>query len=93
MTVDDSYFDLNGMKIRSLDLDWDPFVRIQNCDDNERCEVHGFSIDLVDLVARRLNFTYESTREPTGLWGHMDDFASPFNENWSGVMGGVITGK
>ena len=49
----------------------------------------------MNLIAEQLNFTYESTEEPTGEWGFelVDDTAVTFNANWSGVMGGVITGR
>ena len=95
MIIDDSHFDLRGLKIRSLDLDWEPYVRIVDCDNNKGCKVNGFNIDMVDLIAGQLNFTYESTKEPNGEWGYemLDGTAASINANWSGVMGGVITGQ
>ena len=49
----------------------------------------------MNLIAERLNFTYESTEEPEGEWGFelVDDPAVSIDANWSGVMGGVITGR
>ena len=29
--IDDSHFDLKGMKIRSIDMDWEPYMRILEC--------------------------------------------------------------
>ena len=93
--IDDSYFDLNGLKIRSLDLDWEPYVQVLDCDSKKGCKVKGFIVDMVDLIAGQLNFTYESTKEPNGDWGFdmVDSTAASINANWSGVMGGVITGR
>ena len=95
MIIDDSYFDLKGLSIRSIDLDWEPYVWISDCEnDNEGCIVRGFNVDMVDLIAEQLNCTYESTKEPNDKWGNeMVDAADSMNANWSGVMGGVITGQ
>ena len=61
--IDDSQFDLNGLKIRSVDLDWEPYVSVSDCEENnEGCTVKGFTVDMVDLIATRLNFTYNSTK-------------------------------
>ena len=61
--IDDSYFDLNGLKIRSVDLDWEPYVSVSDCEeDNVGCTVKGFTVDMVDLIATQLNFTYNSTK-------------------------------
>ena len=32
--IDDSHFDLKGMKIRSIDMDWEPYMRILECKDH-----------------------------------------------------------
>ena len=32
--IDDSHFDLKGMKIRSIDMDWEPYMRILECNDH-----------------------------------------------------------
>ena len=29
--IDDSYFNLKGLQIRSIDLDWEPYMRILEC--------------------------------------------------------------
>ena len=34
MVIDDTYFDLNGLRIRSIDLDWEPYVWVS--DSNKR---------------------------------------------------------
>ena len=63
MIIDDSYFDLKGLTISSIDLDWEPYLWISDCEkDNKGCKVNGFMVDLVDLIAGRLNFTYDSTK-------------------------------
>ena len=63
MIIDDSYFDLKTLTIRSFDLDWEPYLWISDCEkDNVGCRVKGFMVDLVDLIAGRLNFTYDSTK-------------------------------
>ena len=61
--IDDSQFDLNGLKIRSVDLDWEPYVSVSDCEEpNVGCTVEGFTVDMVDLIATQLNFTYYSTK-------------------------------
>ena len=73
MVIDDSYFDLKGLKIRSLDLDWIPYVWVSDCQqDNRGCSVRGFSVDIVDLVARQLNFTYDSIKEHSCIRSHIE---------------------
>ena len=72
--IDDSYFDLKGLRIRSIDLNWDPYVRISDCEnDNEGCTVRGFNVDMVDLIAGQLNFTYESTKEQSCIRSLIND--------------------
>ena len=98
MVIDDSYFNLNGIRVRSLDLDWVPYVWVSNCknDYNEWCSVKGFNVDMVDLIAEQLNFTYASTMEPNNDWGFekVDAATDPTVEmNFTGVMGGVIRGQ
>ena len=94
MVINDTYFNLNGLKLRSLDLDWYPYLWVSDCaNDNKGCKVKGFIVDMIDLIAKQLNFTYESAKEPNGVWGNeMVDNSLP-NMNWTGVMGGVITGQ
>ena len=94
MVINDTYFNLNGLKLRSLDYDWYPYLWVTDCaNDNKGCKVKGFIVDVIDLVAKQLNFTYELTKEPNGIWGNeMVDNSLP-NMNWSGVMGGVVTGQ
>jgi hypothetical protein len=50
--------------------------------------------DYTDVLAKKLNFTYESQREVDGDWGTLPK-SGPYNRsgNWAGLMVGIINAK
>ena len=66
LELDSAFVKRNGNKeneIRSIDLDWEPYVSVSDCEEpNVECTVEGFTVDMVDLIATQLNFTYYSTK-------------------------------
>ena len=92
MVIDEAHFDLKGLKIRSLYIPWKPYVLVSDCENvnMEGCQVEGFTVDVVDLIAKQLNFTYGSTKEPNDDWGYFNGASNI--TNLTGVLGGVYTG-
>ena len=48
---------------------------------------YGFAIDLVDLIMRDLEVTYEFYEVPDGTYGKL------INDTWTGMIGEIISGK
>jgi hypothetical protein len=92
-TIED--YDLNGLTIYSISLSWSPFLILEDCDEvGKNCTNYGYLKDYTDMIAKKLNFTYESQREVDGDWGTLPK-SGPYNRSgkWGGVMGGIINGK
>lgn len=53
---------------------------------NERYE--GYSMDLIDAVARKLNFTYIFKLTPDNKNGNYDEN----KKEWTGIIGDVLNG-
>ena len=47
----------------------------------------GFSVDLIDALAERLEFTYELYPVPDGKFGEVME-----NGEWNGVIGEILNG-
>lgn len=66
-------FNLNGLKIESISLTWDPFLTIAECDEHgTNCAKHfGYLVDYMDALANVLNFTYKGYKD---LGKHIMEF-------------------
>jgi hypothetical protein len=95
LQVDQQYFDLKGLRIRSTSLSWSPFLTMTDCDENgKNCKSIGYLIDYTNLVAKQFNFTYDSNSDISGDWGVLPKGGgNGINATWAGVMGNVITGE
>jgi hypothetical protein len=88
-------YDLNGLTIYSISLSWSPYLILDDCDQvGQNCTTYGYLKDYTDVLAKKLNFTYESQREVDGDWGTLPK-SGPYNRSgkWGGVMGGIINAK
>ena len=91
LQVDENY-DLDGITIYSISDIWAPFLTLEHCNENgTMCNNYGYLKDYTDMIARQVNFTYESHRQVDGDWGELPKSGS-FNSSgeWGGVMGNVV---
>ena len=80
-------YNLQGMHIKSITLNWDPYF-VARCDDNgKNCESIGYLSELTNLLGQKLNFTWESHNEPDNNWGVV---AVSGPSNGSGTFEGVV---
>jgi hypothetical protein len=88
-------YDLNGLTIYSISLSWGPYLTFEDCNEvGNNCTNYGYLKDYTDVIAKKLNFTYESQREVNEDWGSLPK-SGPYNYSgkWAGVMGGIINAK
>ena len=65
-----SKFNLQGLEIVSPNLSWDPFINLFNCNENGfGCQENGLLVDLMNLWAQELNFTWISYQDVNNEWG------------------------
>jgi hypothetical protein len=87
-------YNLQGIEIVSITLDWAPYFMIENCNEfGKNCKKSGFLADFMDGLGKILNFTWDSHAPLDGIWG-VRPISGPFNKSgiWGGAMGGVING-
>ncbi len=91
--VKDEY-DLQGMVLTSISLDWNHYVIFEDCDNNHlQCKSSsGLLVDAFELLGSELNFTAINLQGQEG-WG-IRPVEGPFNFSgtWVGVLGDVING-
>ena len=82
-------YNLEGMHIPCITLSWAPYAELIDCDPkNQRnCITEGYLSELLNIVARQLNFTWHCDAEPNGNWGVIP-ISGPANA--SGIYGGVV---
>ena len=77
------------MKLYGKSISWKPQIEIDNCDPNgKNCQTNkGLYPDIIDEIAKLLNFTWENHKEVTDDWG-LTPVSGPFNR--SGTFRGVV---
>ena len=62
------------MEIISHNLSWEPFVVIEDCDDDGLgCKSKGLLVDLMNVWANELNFTWQNRKDLDNNWGMFPD--------------------
>jgi hypothetical protein len=81
-------YDLNGLTIHSISQSSAPYLVFEDCEQGGRhCNSYGYLNDYTNLIAQKLNFTYEIHREVDGNWGFMP-ISGPYNR--SGKCSAVV---
>ena len=70
-------FDLKGLSLKSISLDWYPYIELSECETNSgskatelQCsEAKGLYPSISEALETALNFTMTNSREPSGNWG------------------------
>ena len=86
-------YDMQGLEIKSVSLDWRPYFALTNCDKQQQnCEISGYLADLMSILAERFNFTIRTDREPDLNWG-VKPISGPLNASgtWGGILGRVFS--
>ena len=86
--------DLEGNTLGSFNLDWAPFITLENCTDEQlTCNALGMANDVAILVGNHLNFTISHFKDANGNWGltPVAGFRN-LSREWAGVLGLVVTG-
>jgi hypothetical protein len=88
-------YDLNGLTINSISLSWSPYLTLEDCNQvGKNCTSDGYLKDYTYVMAKKLNFTYESQKEVNGDWGLLPKSGlQNHSGKWGGVLGGIINGK
>ena len=88
-------YDMQGMTIRSMTLDWEPFLKQGNCDRfGEKCEATGVLRDMIGLMEDYYNFTMEYTMDLDGNWGTTpEELPANVSGKWGGVIGKTMSGE
>ena len=84
-------YNLQGMHIKSITLNWDPYF-VAHCDGNgKNCETFGYLSELTDLLGKKLNFTWENHNDPDNNWGVIA-VSGPSNASgtYEGVVGSLL---
>jgi hypothetical protein len=88
-------YDLNGLTLGTIELNYTPYITMKDCDQNGRkCRSNGYIKQYTDVLAKQFNFTYESHKEVNDDWGVLPK-SGPYNRSgeWGGVLGDVIMAK
>ena len=88
---------LYGLHINCSTLPWWPYLELNNCTGKNKTKCHGegYLADIMDIMGRRLNFTWSCDIEPNGNWGHLETISGPKNASgfWGGIQGHVKNGS
>ena len=86
---------LEGMHIKCLALSYPPHITIYDCDPKTgvNCTSKGYLPELLNIVGKRLNFTWSCDKEMNNNWGIIQ-VSGPANASgvWDGVIGGIFYG-
>ena len=88
-------FDLKGINIQAVALDWEPYFSISNNENmNNIGEQNSYLGEVMNILGNMMNFTWEVHRQEHGDWG-TKPINGPFNASgvWGGVIGDVFYGN
>ena len=89
--------DLRGLHINCSTLPWYPYFQLKRCKgkNGTNCNGEGYLADVMDIMGKRLNFSWSCDAEPNGNWGHLETISGPKNSSgfWGGVQGLVTNGS
>jgi hypothetical protein len=88
-------FDLNGLTVSTIGLNYAPYITFEDCDQTGRkCRSDGYLKQYTDILAKQFNFTYVSNKDVNDDWGLFPK-SGPYNRSgeWGGVFGDVIMAK
>jgi hypothetical protein len=74
-------YDLNWLTIYSISISRSPYLTFEDCDKSgKHCKHYGYLKDYTDVIAQKLNFTYESHGDIDGDWGTLPK-SGPYNHS------------
>ena len=63
-------YDMHGFEIVATGMPWKPSLAIENCDNTgSNCDFYGSTVDLMNVVARQYNFTWNIYKDIDNDWG------------------------
>ncbi|XP_067408628.1 glutamate receptor ionotropic, delta-1 isoform X4 [Emydura macquarii macquarii] len=77
--------DLQGLTLKVVTVLEEPFVMVAENILGQPKRYKGFSIDVLDALAKNLGFKYEIYQAPDGKYGHQ-----LHNSSWNGMIGELI---
>ncbi|XP_074986906.1 glutamate receptor ionotropic, delta-1 isoform X4 [Caretta caretta] len=77
--------DLQGLTLKVVTVLEEPFVMVAENILGQPKRYKGFSIDVLDALAKNLGFKYEIYQSPDGKYGHQ-----LHNSSWNGMIGELI---
>ena len=86
---------MEGLKLASINADWEPFVTHRECASQGRnCSAIGLLPDIAHALSHELNFSINHVLQKDGDWG-LQSISGSYNlsGNWPGVMGAIVQGK
>ena len=89
--------DMQGIHVNCSTLSWAPYFELNGCKgkNNTNCKGVGYLADIMNILAKRFNFTWSCDAEPNGIWGNNEPISGPWNASgsWDGVYGSVVDGS
>ena len=89
--------DFKGIPFRSIALDWIPYIRLIECNDEQKkCQAKGLLIDLLQIWSEMYNFTHEITMQADGKWGTVPVNGTIWNDcegTFVGLFGTMTKGQ
>ena len=85
-----------GLKLRSITLDWTPYAKVINCNNFKDCQVEGLLIELFDIWSELYNFTHVIDMQPDKKWGTVPINGTHWSDcdgTFSGLFGSLTKGE
>ena len=80
-------FDFQGSDVKTISLTYEPFLKMTGCKSQFReCHGFGFTFDLMEILAKRFNFTWSLDKQADGNWGSIPDNGEKFLHSLQTVL-------
>ena len=85
-------YDLQGLIIENIALDFPPFLLIDDCQNGKNCKTSGLLAQLQDVSCALLNCTWTTVKPQDNYGWGVTQISGPFSRNgtFGGVFGGII---
>ena len=86
--------DLQALHIEAMTATWEPYLKLYECNEEQtKCKSEGYLTDVMDIMGKLMNFTWEAHGRKDNNWGvSILPVSSNSSRMWGGIAGDIVYG-